>query len=463
MIAQRLSRIRAWGASLRATGRFEDRVRSAEQTGLAFAFRCRAVAISIVAVWLLVLLPWPREGYYLSYAFAFFLSGYVPFRLRRHRHAEAIKLFFVVVDVALITIAVVLQPLAALGSDWPAQARMRAQEFLYLPLLLGEAALTYSPLRVVWTGLSIVTIWSAGFWTVYLLPTTKRFFDLPVELRSDADVLKLAFDPHFVSLAQWMTQVIATMLLAVLLTLAVLRSRGHLLAEVKAEVGRSDLARYISPDVADALTDQASSGFGEPTTRVVTVLFADIVGFTGATESLAPERTFAFLRSFQERSSKIVRGHRGTIDKYLGDGLMATFGALQDEGDAPARAIACSFNLLDEIGRWNVKRRERGAEPVLIAIGVHCGSVMVGNLGSDERIEFTVVGDVVNVASRLEKASRELECSLVVSQACLGAAGSDRLAESFDRIVELQLRGRAVPLLVHIAGARRPHDATPVA
>lgn len=142
MNANRRTSVSSWFASLRANARTEERVGLAEQTGLAFAFRCRAYAILVVVVWLFILLPWPRNAYYFGYAIALFLSGYLPFCLRRHRLAEPIKLFFVALDVCLITTAIVLQPLAALGSDWPAQARIRGQEFLYVVLLLGEAALT---------------------------------------------------------------------------------------------------------------------------------------------------------------------------------------------------------------------------------------------------------------------------------------------------------------------------------
>lgn len=437
--------------SLRATGRMRASVRQAEQDGLVFAFRARALAIAVVSLWMIALVPWPRDAYYLLFAGAFFLLGYVPYRLRRHPRAELIKLSFVVLDVALLTAAILTPPPAGLGTDWPIQTRMRGQEYLYVVLLLGEAALTYSPLRVLWTGLSILLIWSAGFFVLYGLPDTTRAADV---MRSgirftDAEALRMVFQPTYVGFTQWSTQLVATSLLTCLLALAVLRSRRHLLAQVKAEVVRSDLARYVSPDVADALTARAPTGFGEPATRRVPVLFADIVGFTALTERLPPERTFELLRSFQERSCRIVFQHGGTLDKYLGDGLMATFGGLEEQPDAAARAVACAFALRDEIARWSRKRVGRGALPIRVAVGVHCGSVVVGNLGAEQRIEFTVVGDVVNVASRLEEANRELGSALVVSAACLDAIGGSR--PRFDRTAEVQLRGRRGSLVVHIA------------
>ena len=169
-------------------------------------------------------------------------------------------------------------------------------------------------------------------------------------LQSDADLLELFLNPTYVSLPQWLTQLVATSILTALVATAVYRSRVHLLARVQAEVLRSDVARYVSPDIADALVHQTSSDFGAPATRKVAVLFADIVGFTALNERLSPERTFALLRSFQERSTQVVFRHQGTLDKYLGDGFMATFGSFREESDAAARALACAFELLAASG-----------------------------------------------------------------------------------------------------------------
>jgi adenylate cyclase len=439
-------------ASRIVPGRSSGSIHKAEQAGLVFAFRARCLAILVVTLSIFALVPWPRNAYYLGFAAGFFFLGYVPFRLRQHRHAEVIKLGFVVLDVALITAAVLNLPSGGLSLDWPIQTRLRNQNFLFLLLLLGEAALTYSPRRVLWTGASIAVVWSLGFHFLYELPDSKRYSDVAAQNLPDGDILNLFLDPTYVSLAQWLTQLIATGIMTALLAIAVRRSRTHLLAQLQAEVLRSDLARYVSPDVADALAQRTSSDLGAPATRDVAVLFADIVGFTAVNERLSPERTFALLRSFQERSSRVVFRHQGTLDKYLGDGLMATFGSLQVEGDAPARAIACAFELHAEIERWSAKRAARHAERLAVAIGVHFGPVVVGNLGSEQRLEFTVVGDVVNVASRLEEATRELGCMIAVSDACVRAAGPARQSEGFEKVVEVRLRGRASPLLVHVAG-----------
>src|SRR5918994_3419751 len=289
--------------------------RQAELEGLQFAFYARLTAIVIVSSWLFWIVPWPRDLYYGAYAFGFFVLGYIPYRLRHHRHGEAIKLGFIVLDVALVTAAILVPPPASLGGEWPIQTRLRGQEFLYVLLLLAEAALSYSPRRVLWTGVSIMVIWSIGVFTIYSQPDTLRFNDAATEgALTSAAVLDLSFKPAFVGLTAWYTQLVATSLFTLLITLAVWRSRRTLLNQVEAEVVRADLARYVSPDVAEALASRGGTAFGDPATRTVAVLFADIVGFTKLTETLSPERTFALLRSFQERSSAIVFKHGGTLD-----------------------------------------------------------------------------------------------------------------------------------------------------
>jgi adenylate cyclase len=444
--------LRSLWAAEASKDHLQANTRQAELEGLQFAFYARLTAIVIVSAWLFSIVPWPRDLYYGGYAFGFFLLGYIPYRLRHHPHGETIKLGFIVLDVALVSAAILVPPPVDFGSQWPVQTRLRGQEFLYLLLLPAEAALTYSPRRVVWTGVSILVIWSIGVFTIYSQPDTLRFNDVAAEeVLTSASVLELSLQPTFVGLTAWYTQLVATSLFTLLLTLTVWRSRRTLLRQVETEIVRADLARYVSPDVAEALTKRGGTRFGDPTTRTVTVLFADIVGFTKLSETLSPDRTFTLLRSFQERSCAIVFKHGGTLDKYLGDGFMATFGSIDPQPDASARALACAFELQREVERWSRKRSSDGADPLRISIGIHCGPVTVGNLGGRERVEFTVVGDVVNVTSRLEEVTREIGGSIVVSEDCIGAAGRSEWITRFQSSREIQLRGRQQGIVVHIA------------
>src|SRR5918997_5649541 len=213
-LGQRIARgLRLLWPSNTSKDRLQANTRQAELEGLQFAFYARLMAIVTVSVWLFWIVPWPRDLYYGSYALAFFLLGYIPYRLRHHPHGEAVKLGFIILDVALVTAAILVPPPASLGNEWPIQTRLRGQEFLYLLLLLGEAALTYSPRRVLWTGVSILVIWSIGVFTVYSPPDTMRFNDVAAGgALSSAAVLELPTQPTFVGLTAWYTQLVGTSL-----------------------------------------------------------------------------------------------------------------------------------------------------------------------------------------------------------------------------------------------------------
>ena len=423
-----------------------------EQAGLAFAFKARTIAVILVAIWLPFVVQGPRTFYYLSLVAAFFLLGLVPHMLRRWRHAEMVRLIFIFLDVVLISAVIIMQPPDQIAYDWPVQMRVRFVEFLYLILLLIGSALSYRPGNVIWTGLCIIAVWSTGVLLLYDLPDTVRFADMSGDL-TPPEVLAIVLDPRYVGISSLLTQNVLTGIATGLLAAAVARSRNMLLRQTRAEVARADLSRYVSPDVADAMLAGVPNSFGAPAIRHVAVLFADIWQFTTLVERLEPERVVTLLRSFQARTTAIVFRHGGTLDKYLGDGFMATFGALESgHGEVAAhRALACALDLQREMDRWCEKRARRGAFSVRLGIGLHYGPAVVGNVGSDQRLEFTVVGDAANVAARIERLTREYDCRIAVSDACLSGA-RDAIPDlpPFTDLGPTALRGRVEPVHLHI-------------
>lgn len=424
-----------------------QRLHDAELAGLATAFRVRLCAVAVIALWLLVSTAWPRNMYYLSVSLAFLALSYIPYAIRRHPAAWTIKLVCTILDVALITSTILLPPLGDLAPDWPIQTRTRGPEFLYVLLLLAESALTYSPILVVWTGGIIIAAWSFGINSIYDRVDTVRFSDSGN--LSGMQALERFLDPYFVGLTQMWVQVVTTGLFTLFLAIAVLRSRNTLIAQIKDNALRQSLERYVSPDVAHAMGDCVPS-FGAPSKREVAVMFVDIVGFTRMVEKRSPEQALVLLRSFQERGCAVLFPRGGTLDKFLGDGFMATFGGVEPQADAAQRALSCAFDLLDTYTAWNTKRTLRGAVPIRVAIGLHFGEVIVGNVGTSERCEFTVIGDVVNVASRLERATRDIDGRLVVSDACLRAAGDIPSGRSFTRTLTIDIRGRERSVVAHL-------------
>jgi adenylate cyclase len=289
-------------------------------------------------------------------------------------------------------------------------------------------------------------IWSLGFLSIYDRPDTLTFAEGMRNLGPEG-TLRVVLDPRFVGISLLWNQVAITAIMTGLLAAGVLRARRTLLRQTRAEVTRADLARYVSPDIADAMMQRPEATFGAPATRHVAVLFADIIGFASYAETLPPERVVALLRSFHARACKIVFRHGGTLDKFLGDGFMATFGTLGENSQGARQALACAFELQEEIERWGRKRSERGAPALVAAVGLHYGPVVVGNVGAERRLEFTVIGDTVNVASRLERLTREHACRIALSRDAIDAAGGPAaLGWPFEARGPVHLRGRAEPV-----------------
>src|SRR5438552_557931 len=185
---------------------------------------------------------------------------------------------------------------------------------------------------------------------------------------------------------------------------AIERARLHdRVAEEKRIRGR--LERYHSPQVVDEIIAdvKATGSFKEVRTETVTILFADLVGFTSWSEKMEAPELARMLNRFFTLASDAIFSQDGTIDKFVGDAVMAFFGAPIDQPDHPARAAAAALKLREEIAAWNRERVAQQSFPVEVRIALNTGEPLVGEIGSARRVEYTVVGNAVNVAARMEE------------------------------------------------------------
>ncbi len=220
-----------------------------------------------------------------------------------------------------------------------------------------------------------------------------------------------------------------------------------------AERARSNLARYFSPNLVSLLAEQ-DKPLGPVRRETVAVLFADIVGFTQMSERMEPDAVVGLLRQFHEYMAAEIFACGGTIDKYFGDAILAVFGLPTSGPDDAANALCCAGRMLAALERWNAERNARG-EPVLaIGIGLNYGPTVLGDVGSDQGLSFTVIGDTVNTAHRLQVLTRTLQTELVVGDALiakLDGGGTEEAARLIGRLRdqgEQTLRGRSTPVRV---------------
>ena len=233
-----------------------------------------------------------------------------------------------------------------------------------------------------------------------------------------------------------------------------------------AERARNNLSRYFSPNIVELLASQ-DEPLGAGRRETVAVLFADIVAFTQMAELMAPEDVLAMLREFHTRMTAQIFASGGTVDQYMGDGILAVFGATEASPNDAASALNCAEMMLETLERWNQEREEKGDARLDIGIGLNYGPVVLGDVGSEHGMSFTAIGDTVNTSARLQVLTRSLKTQLVVGDAvvrAIQALSPEVAAERLGRLEDLgehSLRGRASPVRIWTRKVKQISEAAP--
>ena len=207
---------------------------------------------------------------------------------------------------------------------------------------------------------------------------------------------------------------------------------------------RTQLTRHFSPNMVEEIM-QAGARIGVARTQPMAVLFADLYDYTEMSATMSGEQVIVLLRAFHAIVEDAVFNNGGTLDKYIGDGLMATFGTPTPGPMDATNAIAATRQLLRELALWNQRREAEGQRRIRIGVGLHFGPATLGDVGTDQRFELTVVGDTVNVASRIEQMSRLVRTAVVASddiiRQSIAECGHEAI-EGFRDLGEHRVRGR---------------------
>ncbi len=276
---------------------------------------------------------------------------------------------------------------------------LKAPTLMYLFLFIALRALRFDPRYVILTGVFGALGWlGLVFYALLHEGGTTRITRNYVEyLTGEAVLIGAELDKLIIILS-----------VTALLALSILRARRTFFAAIRQKNAVKDLSRFFTPEVASSIVDSESrlkAGTGE--VREVAVLVVDIRSFTKTAAKLPPETTMRILSLYQKKAAKAILGEGGKIDKFLGDGILATFGAVSDSETYAADALRAGVELAHILEEESADLEEAGWPMKFeIGVGVAAGPVSVGVVGVRDRLEFTVIGDAVNRAAKLEAANK---------------------------------------------------------
>lgn len=282
------------------------------------------------------------------------------------------------------------------------------------------------------TGYEVALLLGLGLVLILGLPLLPVAAALGLGLALLAGVLALDFSLY---LGAGLAMPLATALVLTLTALAVSMALGYFVeSRAKRELAQQ-FATYVPPELVRQMVRNPERYGMQARAEELTVMFCDLRGFTSLSETMEPLALQALLNDVLSRLTHVIRAHQGTIDKYMGDCVMAFWGAPVAQPEHARLAVDAAVAMTAAMRQFNAERAAHGAPPVSVGIGLNTGVMSVGNMGSDLRRAYTVVGDAVNLASRLESLSRTYEVEIVASQATVDhAAAGQHLWQELDRV-----------------------------
>jgi len=209
--------------------------------------------------------------------------------------------------------------------------------------------------------------------------------------------------------------------------------------------------QYVPPELVDEMAKDPGRFSMVGRSRELSVLFTDVRGFTTISEGLDPKALSSLMNTFLTPLTRVIHSHRGTIDKYMGDAIMAFWGAPVDDPDHATHAVAAALEMQATLRALQPQFKDRGWPPIRIGVGINTGRMSVGNMGSEIRLAYTVMGDAVNLASRLEGITKEYGADIIVGEAVCRAAPGFHYVE-LDRV---RVKGKDEPVAIFEVIGRR--------
>jgi adenylate cyclase len=298
--------------------------------------------------------------------------------------------------------------------DQPAAFSLKVPTFIYGFVFIALRGLRFDYRYVLLTGASFALGWAAMVWVAI------RVDGVASITRNFKSYLK----GNYILIGAEFDKIVTVLLVTGLLALAVRRAQAMLVLATSEQAAGQEIRRFLSGGVADAITksDELIEA-GVAVEREAAIVMLDLRGFTKLAATMPPQQMVEILTGFHARVVPLIQRHGGVIDKFLGDGVMATFGAVKASQSAAADALRALDAVMGEAARWSGELARTAGAPVLAVNGAAAaGTVVFATLGSTERLEFTVIGDAVNLAAKLEKHNKVTGSRALVSAATLATA-----------------------------------------
>jgi len=276
---------------------------------------------------------------------------------------------------------------------------------------------TYGALVILGAFLARVRAVLAWFALCAVLPIQGAvYLAIEPQIYFTTDLSVLASDGNAVNTGVFYQEFVITIFTTASLVGLTLFYRWALRSSVDLEKSKENYRRYFSPEIGDEI-ESGDLVIGQDGSRVtdVAVLFTDITGFTKLSEKMDPQDVLDLLSEYQTLMVDAIFQHKGTVDKFIGDAVMANFGTPRSHGNDAQNAFDCGVLMNHKLAEWNKTRVEKGLSEIQHRIGIHYGKCVVGNMGSEQRLEFAVIGDAVNVASRICDACKNFDTNFLIS------------------------------------------------
>ena len=327
--------------------------------------------------------------------------------------------------------------------EQPPQFALKNTQFVYVFVLIGLRALRFEPLWVMLSGATATLGWMAILaHAIVAAPSNPITWDFVTSLRST--------QIHY---GGELDKLLAIVAVTAVLALALSRARRLLADAVSGRQSTADLSLFFDDGVVRRITEsEAEVMAGQGELREAAVLFLDMRGFTKAAATLAPGALIALLGEYQGLMVPIIKAHGGSIDKFMGDGILASFGAVTPDPRCAANAIEAVDAIFAAADGWRRKRREAGLAAPDVGAGLASGEVVFGIIGEGKRLEYTVIGDAVNLAAKLEKHNKAEHSRGLTTRLTLELAVGQGYAKAKDVLAGRSVAGIAETVDLAVLG-----------